>query len=163
MCAAYSFPDDIDLVFGEAHRDEAVATVALDDVVEDSVGFGIADPEVTFVRLTFNEICGGGFVDNDFRDAQGAGNLPHLGLEKVSEGIDRRSIICVPSVVAEEALGFIAGSDGDSTDFGRLVEEDDHSRAGAHVSEALGGDSVFVLGDIAVDHSGYLDCSHLDS
>ena len=63
--AADSFPDDVDVGFGEAHRDEPLAAVALDDVVEDPVGPGIADSEIAFVGLTFDEVGGGGLVDDD--------------------------------------------------------------------------------------------------
>ena len=69
----------------------------------------------------------------------------------------------MPGVVAEETFGFVSGSDGNSADFGGLIEEDDHARAGADVSEPLRGDAVFVLRRVAVDHAGDLDGSHLNS
>ena len=131
--------------------------------MEDSVSLWVTDAEITLVGLTFDQICGGGFVDDDVGNPQSAGNLPDLGLEEVSEGIDRRSIICVPSVVAEEAFGLVSSSNRNPADLGRLVEEDDHSRAGTDVAEALRRDPVFVLGNISVNHSGDLDSSDLDA
>lgn len=157
MGSADSFPYDLDVGFGEAHGDQPLAAVALDDVVENSIGLGITDSEVAFIGLALDEVGGGGLVDDDFGDAEGAGDFPDLGLKEIAERVDGRRVVGVPGVVAKEALGFVSGSDGDSADFGGLIEEHDHARTCTHVPEALGGDSVFVLIDIAVDHAGDFD------
>lgn len=126
------------------------------------VGFGVADSEIAFVGLAFDEVGGGGFVDDDFGDAEFAGDLPDLGFEKVSEGVNRRGVVGVPGVVAEQAFAFVSGSDRDAAEFGGLVEQDDHSAAGAYVSEPLRRDFAGGV-EVAVHHSGDFDGFAVDA
>jgi hypothetical protein len=80
----------LDLGTIESARLEFGWRVAIQQPVEDRVGFGVADPEVSFVGLPGNQVGRCGLRDDDLGHAEVAGQGPDLRLEQVAKWIDRR-------------------------------------------------------------------------
>src|SRR5687767_10535170 len=61
---------------------------------------------------------------------------PDLGLEEVSNRVDRRRVVRMPGEIAEQPLGLVAGTERQSLVGRGEVEQGDHAGPGHDVAQA---------------------------
>ena len=57
--------------------------------MEDEVGLGVGNTEVTFIGLALDQVGAGRLGDDDLGDTDLTGQFPDLGLEQVADRVDR--------------------------------------------------------------------------
>src|SRR5438552_13752534 len=84
---------------------------AVDHVIENEVGLGVAEPELAFVGLPFPELGGRGFAHDLFGHAEVQRELAQLRLVQVTDRVDPAGHVAELRAVAEEQLGLVARAD----------------------------------------------------
>ena len=114
----------------------------------------IRDTELVLVVNALNQVRAGGLLDDLRRHAQVPCEGPYLRLEEVAERVDRRGVVGVPSVVAQQALALVAGAQRERAQLGRLVKKDERALARGQVPAAERRDFGLVSPDVGVDRIG---------
>src|SRR4029077_11399342 len=88
-----SLPNELDLVRIETPGYQRCRIVSAQQPVQNCIRLGVADSEISFVRLTFDQIRRRGLANDHIGNAKKLCELPDLRLEQIAERIDRWGVV----------------------------------------------------------------------